>query len=127
MTITRTAYLKNPGFESHHAYWAQAVTPSLIKRVVDRIGADRILKSEDKFFNDIGAAEQLKAPYVGHWVTRPGERATKQWRDCVAEHEACEFNTRTEAHTRPVSACSDSDRVCIAKAAARVWLQEQSA
>jgi hypothetical protein len=112
MTITRAAYLKNPGFESHHAYWAQAVTPSLIKRVVDRIGADRILKSKDKFFNDIR--------------TGYGRHSTDAWRDCVAVREACEFNTRTEAHTRPVSACSESDRVCIAKTAARVWLQEQN-
>jgi hypothetical protein len=109
--ITRAEYMKTPGFESHHAYYVQGVTPALTRHVVDRIGADRILKSTDKFFNDI----KLSVPLGGH--------STDPWRDCVNIELAGDFNLMTKACA--VRACSDSDRVCIAKAAAYAWKQAQ--
>lgn len=38
---------------THRQYYAQAVTPSIIKFVVRIIGAKAILQSTDEYFNDI--------------------------------------------------------------------------
>lgn len=108
MTITRKQYLA-----AAEALWpvfySRAATPELIRRVVRTIGAERIAKSTDRYFNDLN--------------DNCRQHSTDNWRDCVTIDEACAFNNLTETYPAHIKGCSDSDRVVIAKAAARKWLE----
>ena len=49
--FTRAQYMNNE--ITHRQYYGQFVTPSIKKSIIERIGFERIVNSEDEHFNDI--------------------------------------------------------------------------
>lgn len=98
--FTRQDYLSAPRSEAdmaHRRYYGQFVTPATIACVVAAIGADRLLASTDPHMNDIP---------LPHWgiANLPGSG---------------KFAKAGDYYT--LSGC-----VCLAKEAARQWLEAQS-
>lgn len=102
--ITREEHLA--GKSTHHEYYAQFVTRGAISRVLRFIGKDKIEASTDPHMNDIPLAmwDHLNMAEV---INRD------LWRSA---------NGHENKSTYP---WSKSDNVCIAKTAARVWLQNR--
>ena len=95
--ITQNEYMQ--GRATHRQFYAQFVTPEYITYVVGRIGAENLKQSTDEHLNDIG---------LGRW-------------DMLQDPP--KFRTRLkEAGTF----WSLSSRVCVAKEAARQYLEELS-
>lgn len=99
--ITRAGYM-GPPFTSredmekrHREYYSQYVDQSVINRVVQRIGADRLLASKDPSFNDI----RLKEWDVLARALGPLAVSFKELRDfatlgglvCVAKEAALQY------------------------------------
>jgi hypothetical protein len=106
MTFTRQQYMAAPLAEqaaAHRKYYAQAVTQTLIDSVVRIIGSKAILASKDRHLNDIPLIE---------WDNMCG----------MVEPYARAMNRRI-GYTGGVSL---SDCVCIAKEAAKQWLEQQT-
>lgn len=91
--FTRKQYLD--GLCDHATYYAQFVTPGVLRIVSRFIGADRIKRSTDPHFNDIK---------LGEW---------DNLHDTVRGHVAGQL--REAGH----AGISLSDTVCVAKEAAR--------
>ena len=98
---TRQQYMADssaPGTIAHRKYFGQFVTPGTIARVVSSIGADRIKASKCIHFNDIPLAEWDRlAPHL------PGSGG---------------FSKAGDYYTL-------ANGVCLAKEAARQWLEAQ--
>ncbi len=105
--FTRSQYLAAPidgkiG-SAHRRYFAQAVTPAVIRYVVDKIGAEEIARSKGGSLNEIPLAR---------WdALHPTIK-----RLCAA---------RVDEMSEGKGGYALSDSVCIAKEAARIWLDEQ--
>jgi len=101
--FTRKQYLDDPerGRPSakHRRYHGQYVNESTIASVVSRIGADRLVASTDPHFNDIPLDEWYR---FGGWLPHSG-----RWKE-LGDHP------------------SDAGWVCIAKEAARQYVERQS-
>jgi hypothetical protein len=63
--ITRKQYMENSS-ELHHAYYAQFITDGTRAYVKSRIGIDKLMKSNDKYFNDLGIKHTQNG--AGTWV-----------------------------------------------------------
>jgi hypothetical protein len=115
--ITRADYMaanhgdREEGHRAHRAYYAQFVNESTISTVVHYIGEDRILASDDPYFNDIP---------IRQWDALCGFRQKGMdiewtgWRHMPISDRFKEAGTW----------CSPSDLVCIAKEAARQWKEQ---
>ena len=86
---------------SHQEYFEQFVNSSTINTVLNTIGKRRILDSTDFYLNDIPLNE---------------------WDDL---HPFLPRNKKAHIQSRETNIGSLSDTVCIAKAAARKWKNEQ--
>jgi len=102
--ITRKEYMSHAGDEDssswHDRYYRQFVTDDTVRYVVQAIGADRISASTDPHMNDIPLKQWDYLQYSLHFD-----------RDKVKD--AGDF-------------VSLSTVVCVAKAAARMWLDAQA-
>lgn len=86
---------------AHRAYYAQFVTPAVVALVVECIGGGRLMRSTDVHLNDI---RLQKWDALDFFVRRLCEKSVK---------EAGDF-------------WSLSQTVCIAKEAARQWIEAQA-
>lgn len=101
--MTRTEYMAmshTDGMKAHRAYYAQFVKPAITSRVVQCIGAARLLASTDRHMNDIPLV--MWGRLVGHLPV-----ATEM-------SEAGDYLTL-------------GNGVCILKEAARQWVEAQQA
>lgn len=103
--ITREEYLQNSSalFWDYHA---QFLTPASVNYVREAIGNDRILESRDPFFDDIPIKEwdylqMFKVINLNLWISQ------NRLKDSPASYW-----------------CSDSDNVCLGKAAAYLIKKE---
>ena len=86
------------GIAAHRRFFGQFVTPATIERVVEFIGKDNLLNSIDRRFNDIPLAK---------W-----EKITSQLPGSAGFAKAGDYYTL-------------SNGVCLAKEAARQWIDAQ--
>ena len=101
---TRTDYLA--GNCSHREYYGQFVTENIKNYVVSMIGKRAILEATDPHLNDIALQKWDQLTAIRHMIN------TDKWR----EVNCCENQS-----TYPWSL---SDQVCIAKEAARQFIDE---
>ncbi len=97
--MTRDEYMaasKVDGPKAHREYYAQFVTPAVVRFVGDMIGIPQILASTDKHMNDIPLARWDR---MDAWIRPMGARINKE--------------------INGASVWSISDTVCVAKEAAR--------
>jgi len=104
--MTRTEYMalsRTEGMKAHRAYYAQFVNPAITSRVVQGIGAARLLASTDRHMNDIplGMWDHLvdhlpvanKMKEVGDYLTMGNgvcilKEAARQWVEAQQKQEA---------------------------------------
>lgn len=97
--ITRKQYLEDKSPRAHQRYYAQFVTDEITNAVLEKIGSSAIKGSADRHFNDI---------------------PLRIWDSLVFPVNKSLLNETGEGF-------SLSTKVCIAKAAARIWLQKNVA
>lgn len=94
--LTNGAYDGSKGYDVHHAYFSQFVTPEVTQIMLDYIGAEKLLASRDVHLNDIP---------LNRWDALP-------------------FPWGMEKKIREAGEnMSLSTKVCIFKTAARLWLK----
>ena len=98
--ITRKDYMTKKA--THREYYGQLVTPEIIRTVASFIGGDKLLASTDEHLNDISLA---------HWD---------------AMHQFLPpYYMSAMIETDPNCGRSLSNTVCVAKEAARQWIEAQ--
>jgi len=109
MIKTRKQYMA--GEINHHDYYSQFVSDRMINYVVRLIGKNRLLASTDEHMNDIPLFkwDQLSV------------------RDCIASGEdwkTASLSTYSkEVQEKRPFMWSMADNVCLAKTAARIWIE----
>lgn len=112
--ITRKQYMTKEA--THREYYGQFVTPSIIKFVVDRIGQKRIADSTDPHLNDIQLEDwDALEPFIQSVCL-----------NAVGDAEEAGWTQTPTGRTRKVC-WTLSTNTCIAKEAARQWLDEKAA
>ncbi len=108
ITYSRKNYMD--GDVDHATYYGQFATPEVVAYVIDRVGADRLLKSTDEHMNDIPLRiwDRLNPPI-----------------DFKALSESNYSTTGTPGSTKIYYSLSDV--VCISKTAARMWVAQEVA
>lgn len=95
--MTRDEYMqasKIDGVGAHRAYYGQFVNKDTIKQVVSFIGANRIINSKDKHFNDIPLVEWDR---IAKFIIRAepfqkfGDYATLSGLVCIAKEAAQQY------------------------------------
>lgn len=88
---------------THREFYGQFVTPAMIEQVVAYIGVSKLLASTDEHLNDIS---------LGKWD------GMHQW--------LVPYYAPAMKKADPKGGVSLSDTVCVAKEAAKQWIEEQS-
>jgi hypothetical protein len=118
--ITRADYMaanhgdRDEAMKAHRAYYAQFVNESTISTVVAWIGADRLLASTDPHLNDIP---------LGEWEPLCGFR--QRGMDIAWFHGASLPISNRFAEAGDYATAAGLG--CIAKEAARIWIERQQA
>ncbi len=92
MSYTRKQYLDKEC--SHREYYAQFVTPGVVDRIVRRLGADRLLASQDEHLNDIPLHiwDDIPAPMgSGQAMRALGDYPTLAGAVCINKEAARQF------------------------------------
>lgn len=87
--------------EAHRRYYRQFVTHETVAYVVSSIGADRLVASTDRYFNDIPLTEwdymQFGLPYDRDKLREAGDFITLSGIVCIAKEAARIYTDRTSA------------------------------
>jgi hypothetical protein len=115
--FTRQDYMNTKGTPeeraaAHRRYYAQFVNASIIAQVVRFIGADAIRNSKDPHFNDIALVNWDRLCGLKKW------QSTQQPLRPLFGPLPITFNELGDF-------CTLAGLVCIAKEAARQWLEQQ--
>ena len=117
--FTRAEYMASPGhgdpvvgMQLHRRYFAQFVNDDTIRRVVNGVGSERLLASTDPHLNDIP---------LGEWDALCGFRQRGSDIEWTSPGALPCNRISKELGTW----MSPSDLVCIAKEAARQWIDNQ--
>lgn len=87
---TRAQYLKDGGAVAHRKYYAQYVTPHIISLVVHNIGAEKLKASKAEQFNDIPLQfwDDLYIPVAEAALQELGDFKTLSMTVCIAKEAA---------------------------------------
>ena len=105
--ITRSRYIS--GSENlHDEYWQQFATSETSEFVRTRIGLDRLRKSKDKYFNDVGFKFSRRGAGIWVWDSAPCDIVKMRLAGECGENDGPSLSART----------------CVAKSCARLMLTE---